>query len=182
MKNSSILLLVTLGIIVVFWTVLFVKVAASSLPYNPISLSKKSRTNLAVLIPQGWAFFTRDPREATVVIYRVHQNELELAIPPNASGINLFGALRTTRAMGIEMGALSTQIKEEQWQSCEQSIKHCFRQNEVAAVPVINKAYRPTFCGEYYLTMEEPVPWAWSGSFSQIEMPCKFVKINALCL
>lgn len=182
MKKDHLLLGLFCGCLIAAWSLGLMKVAVSSLPYNPVSLSKKERINMSVLLPQGWAFFTKDPRESYVAIYEEKEGSLELAIKANASSYNLFGAKRLTRAMGIEVGALAGQIKARQWTDCYKSVEECYRTADLPELTVVNKAHSPNYCGSYFLSLEEPVPWAWAKSYDEVEMPSKIIKINVLCL
>ncbi len=165
------------------WGLLLCKVAISSMPYNPLSGGKMSRSNFSILIPQGWAFFTKNPREPMMLLYKKEGGEYKIATEPNASMYNLFGASRIGRAKGIEMGALSSQVTDKLWHDCNEGLEACSSMiDTLKAIPVINQAYKAKLCGEFILVSKEPVPWAWGASFSTIHMPSQTIKINSICL
>ena len=55
----------TIGIYVLallfFWTTVFAYAVHPVLPANPIDLPLEEKSPLVHFLPQGWAFFTRDP-------------------------------------------------------------------------------------------------------------------------
>lgn len=171
------------GALILFWAMVLMKVTITSLPYNPLSGGKMDRSNFSILIPQGWAFFTKSPRETEVLLYEKKGARYQLATQPNASIINVFGASRRSRIQGIEMGALIQQVSDLKWYDCAESLESCSGMlDSLKAVSVLNGAYRPTLCGEFFFVSKKPVPWAWGSSFARISMPSQTIKINSVCI
>ena len=48
--------------LVLFWSILLSLVAISGLPYNPLSMSLRIELGIRSVLPEGWGFFTKDPR------------------------------------------------------------------------------------------------------------------------
>src|SRR5690606_6732348 len=51
------------------WSTVTVYALHGALPYNPVKLPFQDRFNIRLFLPEGWAFFTRDPREDRMLPY-----------------------------------------------------------------------------------------------------------------
>ena len=154
----------------------------AALPYNPINLPFAKQLQLDVFVVQGWKFFTRNPREEDIFVYKKdgYGNWLPALVGVNGSPVNFFGLRRSTRAQGVEIGLITTAIKQDQWYACRQSAETC-----VTDAPMIGfqstHLLEPTLCGEIGLVLRPPIPWAWSRARKEIIMPSKGVRVNLLC-
>src|SRR5581483_8297699 len=69
------------------------------------------RNSSLYLFPEGWGFFTRNPREAIVDIYSIEgQNQLTLLSHANGSSAYYFGASRLGRRFGYEISMVLNHI------------------------------------------------------------------------
>jgi len=165
----------TLIVSVFMVVLLFVGSLQNALPSNPMD-EMKSLTLLKVF-PQGWGFFSKSPREESIMILN---SSYDLAtVWPNNSFENLLGVKRFGRTQGIEMGLLYSQIPENMWTACESDLKNCVAPTEV--ITVNNTTPVPSFCGEYIIVKRQVVPWAWSKIMETDEMPLKFAKVVSSC-
>lgn len=131
------------------------------------------------LFPQGWAFFSKSPRDESIFIYNLELTENPV-IWPNNHPKNIFGLKRYGRGQGVEVGVLYSQIKPENWYACEGIIHECLV--ELDFISVINNTPNPSLCGEFILVLREPIPWAWSKKVSLENIPSKLVKVESTCL
>lgn len=178
MKNT---LLVTVTILSVFWASLLFKITVSNMPHNPLSSSKATALNMNLILPQGWAFFTKSPREAGILAYQKENDRLVCANMRNSGSENLFGLSRRARVQGVELGAILAKLKGEKWFECKDGLKNANHLDTIPSIVVLNTAASPTFDGEYVLEEKKIVPWAWSQSANEINMPSKIIKINVIC-
>jgi antimicrobial peptide system SdpA family protein len=148
---------------------------AVQLPYET-SLSRQVR----LVLPQGWAFFTRSPRQPDVVPYVRVDGRWRLALrTPNAEPRNLFGLSRTARAQGVEMGVLVGGLRPTDWLECGESPIGCLdRPSPIAAR---NTSLTPSLCGQVGLVSQQPLPWAWSGAREQTTMPSNVARLDVSC-
>lgn len=132
------------------------------LPENVVRLpyQEAASRQLRVVLPQGWAFFTKSARSEDVEIYALTDGSLRsvsagaLAEPRNAFGLD-----RKVRAQGPEMATLVQELGPDAWQSCAGDVLSC-----VAGSPTIGvrNAYdAPTICGAVVFVRTQPVPWAY---------------------
>lgn len=181
MKSTTKIGLVFSGV-VLLWCALALKVLISSLPYNAMSGSRMKAAGLATILPQGWAFFTKDPRETNYFAYEARNGELVSILQPNASPENYFGFTRRTRVRGVELGGIIERIANYQWVDCPNGAAADWSTvDTIPAQKVINTAYDPTFCGVIYLEQKKAIPWAWSKSRQSISMPSKLIKLEVVC-
>ena len=182
MEQKHILTL-TFVTVALFWAVIIFNSAVSALPFNPLSGSKVEAIKYSLVLPQGWAFFTRSPREDQYYAYKMKGGELKSILHTNSSYKNAFGLTRNVRKRGVEMGGLIEQLTHKTWLKCPDGVlKDCITTNDsIATIQLINTAHHPTYCGEVWLERKPIVPWAWSRAENPVNMPSEFIKINVSC-
>jgi antimicrobial peptide system SdpA family protein len=179
--NPKKLLLISCLIIVFgFWMKTFFVLATSAIPYNSTSVKAHNKDFLLfrALLPEGFSFFTRNPREPLVVlISKVNKQEIELH---NNSSKYLFGFERYPRAINLEMSIIWQSVKERKWFDCETGKSECFDENLIPSYTIKSSFPKPILSGDYYLKLVEPIPWAWAKSFkkSNRKMPCKVIHLR----
>src|SRR6185436_17127762 len=94
------------------------------LPFNPISLPYEKGVSVALFVPEGWKFFTRNPQEALPLAFvRGGDGRWRPASPgPNAAPENRFGLSRAGRARGVETGLLLEGVQKGAWMDCKEAV------------------------------------------------------------
>ena len=157
----------------------------ASLPYNPIPISKKLKSYVNTFIPEGWAFFTRNPREPSLYLYKKTEegNAVPYCTYPSATADHWFGAKRTLRSQGAEAGTLIKGIPESSWIEHEGRastyIEECGDFLQVAILD--NPVAGPYLCGSVYIVLQEPVPWACARSANNLNHHMRIAKMNVSC-
>ncbi|MCH0541063.1 SdpA family antimicrobial peptide system protein [Streptomyces sp. MUM 203J] len=139
------------------------------LPKNTISLPGQQtvRHTVVNLAPQGWAFFTKSPRDPEVMPFAKSPSEKAadgwrpLSLTPHASPGNAFGLDRQSRAQGVEIAMLLTSAQQDDWRDCSDDRQRCLNEYGAPARRVVNHSPDPTLCGTVGLLQERPTPWAW---------------------
>ena len=163
------------------WLLFFGYSIHAALPFNPVKPPLEHRSEIRAIAPQGWSFFTRNPREEHIVAFKKDSRDEWSALGrPNASPSNLFGLRRTTRAHNIEIGLLAMSLNKRQWTPCKESLNLCMKKIP-QAVSLVNHSPAAALCGEIALVKQSPVPWAWSRSKRKVVMPSKAVWLNVSC-
>ena len=170
--------LVALG----FWLTLFVYAVHGAMPFNPVRLPFEKQIRTLAWIPEGWAFFTRDPREERLLTMRREEDghwDLGLARSQRALPVCLRPEPRP-RAQGVETGLLVGEIPGSAWASCKETPVRCL---DGASAPrtVRNPSPDPQLCGSLGFVMQKPVPWAWSRSAEKITMPSRVARLEVTC-
>lgn len=160
----------------------FIQVLFSSLPFNPSRTKIDFQKSVFTFLPQGWAFFTRSPREAQVVLYCYDNGDLKRVNHKHSSHYNIFGLRRKSTAIMSELQYFKMNIPEENYINTEWN----YQRDLIGEIPensieVSNEYSAPLLCGEYVLVFQEPVPWAWLDSVEEIKMPAKVIKLDITC-
>lgn len=168
-------------IVISFWLLVISYVFVGFVPESPFQKPISVKQNLITISPQGWAFFTRNPREAIDQIYIKSGEEWKYHTFTNSSLRNFFGIKRSARAQNVELAYLFSSLSNEEWVNCATVADECVKNKTIEVVEVENNSKLQTLCGELLIVRKEPVPWAWSQSMKIIDMPSNIVRINANC-
>ena len=136
------------------------------------------------VLPQGWAFFTKSPRDPSVEMYRRTggTDVVKLSATPHASGANSFGLDRFSRGQGPEYAALLERFPEKSWHRCAgQDARTCVREHHRRAHRVVNRTPSPTFCGDVYAVSAKPYPWAWRGLVKGTHKADRAIHLSVTC-
>lgn len=173
-RAGLLLLLLALG-----WLAIGVYAVHPALPPNAVSLPGAELLRARVWLPEGWAFFTRDPREEDIFIFR-QQGGVWQAVDfgPSSRPAYVFGLRRKPRAMYIELGLVMAGIPRRGWAECSVDPLICVT-GSATTFAVSNPSPLPAFCGLHALVLRRPVPWAWSQA--QVAMPSKVARVNISC-
>ena len=143
-----------------------------SLPYNASSLSRTATPPLLIFVPEGWGFFTRDPREENMFTYY-----------KNGSGAWMltsrwsFGFGRHGRIVAREAAMLASGIAADAT-DCRDDHISCLNDVDVAAE--IGAVFdNSRLCGDVGFVWQEPVPWAWARD--NVVMPARVVRVTVQC-
>ena len=98
--------------IVLGYVFFFARVLISYAGNNPLNRLNTSTGQYVSLFPQGWAFFTKSPREPVYTFYRVKGNSLERYDLRGFKGEYYFGASRMNRMMSLEMSIASNKLDQ----------------------------------------------------------------------
>jgi len=141
------------------------------LPVNATTLDTKTPW-LVMLLPEGWGFFTRDPREPDVFAYfRSETGMWQLHRQWN------LGFDRSGRTTSIESGALFRQI-EDALADCRDAHTACLE--AVVSVRVLESPHISSrLCGDIGFVVQEPTPWAWASA--KVMMPSRVARIRVRC-
>jgi antimicrobial peptide system SdpA family protein len=166
------------------WSVLILYAVHIELPVNALDLPFESsiKPNLQAVIPEGWGFFTRDPREARLLPYVRPAGDWQSASEgPNGEAWNAFGLNRAARAQGVEMGLLEFAIPTDAWKDCTEEIGSCLDKLPTS-MQVSNPTPHPTLCGDVGFAHRDTLPWAWAASVpDETTMPSKVVRLTVKC-
>ncbi|NMO15877.1 SdpA family antimicrobial peptide system protein [Pyxidicoccus fallax] len=160
----------------------------SRLPFNTVRLPGE-RSHLSgpfsiqFVLPQGWKFFTKSPREPELALYRrldsgtwEHVNPL-----PVSDSSGFFRLDRTARAQGVEMALLTHAIPAFDWKArCRRSDEDCLG-DTVPVRTVRNLTPTPTLCGTIGFVAREPLPWAWASHRDTTRMPASSLVLRVQC-
>src|SRR5689334_18643169 len=137
---------------------------------NPITLPFEHRDLALVFMPQGWRFFTKNAEEPNPSVFVKIGRDWAPAFEESPySARYLFGANRTGRYRGVEMGLINAAVAKNAWTECTGDPLACLSDLTATTIGAVRE--RPTLCGELGLVQQAPVPWAWARSPRPVVMP-----------
>ncbi|WP_405615092.1 SdpA family antimicrobial peptide system protein [Streptomyces sp. NBC_00076] len=157
----------------------------SQLPRNALELPGESsgfRENIGYIFPQGWAFFTKSPRDPTIEMFKIDAqgNPEKLSLTPHSAPHNFFGLGRKSRAQGPEYALLVESVPYSTWAACGTELKSCLAP-KLPAHEVVDRTPSPTFCGDVYAVSWKPQPWAWRDITTQDHVPERVLHLKVKC-
>jgi antimicrobial peptide system SdpA family protein len=169
-----------IGLVTLVAAIAVIYVGTAALPATPYQLPFITDTRtVSLIVPEGWAFFTRSPREPEPEVYAAEGGGWRrvsvgaLAVPDTLMGLN-----RTTRSQGTEIAILTEQIPPAAWAACSGQPTQCLS----AAHPtttVVNMSTHRTVCGDIGIVIQEVTPWAWHEL--RPVMPSQVVRVSVRC-
>lgn len=143
--------------------------AAMALPSaDHLGPGTKRAANLTrEVLPEGWSFFTKSPRDAFVVAYDKDGDEVGTA--PNAQPRWAFGLNRASRLGGIDVDRVMQKLDPDAWHRCDvgMSVGACSKELGARHVRITEDVH--SLCGAITLARKKPTPWAFRGTNSPVE-------------
>lgn len=141
--------------------VVLVVVVFSSAIESSFLFSKESKRNVMHFLPQGWAFFTRNPREELVSIYKVENGNFEELNIRNGSAEYFFGLNRKPRVKGYEISLILSEIPPKSYQHGSYNMLPEIDTSDILDIQ-LKYPLKTIENGIYLIKVYEPIPWAWS--------------------
>lgn len=138
-----------------------------------------SKTAVGIL-PQGWAFFTRDPREKDILPFHLRARKATPVWAVDVRGFAWKGVNRRSRAYSRQVGHLLPQIPPAAWSACTVT-DGCEALFTDAFTTVTNPYPDPLVCGSVVLVQVEHLPWAWYPRVRLLRRPEKRVQLQVQC-
>ena len=166
------------------WGTAGLYVVHAQIPRNVLELpfERTLKSAIPFFVPEGWAFFTRDPREPRLLPYRRGADGRWTYghAGPHADIRNVFGLDRISRAQGVEIGLLLGDLADTAWQQCADAPTLCLDELP-RTVSITNRSPGPSLCGDVGLVRQEPVPWAWARVERETVMPSTGTRLDIRC-
>lgn len=176
-KNGNYIIYLVSSLVISFW--LIINAFFTTVKGNPIEITNEVDSRVFKFIPQGWAFFTRNPREAQIVIYKIENDSILRPYPQRHSSFtNLFGLKRTSSKILTELQLLKLKTTN----SLYTDLKWNYQANQYSKMPskifeYENEIFDPILLGNFIVVYQKAVPWAWSKSMGRIKMPSKAIRL-----
>jgi antimicrobial peptide system SdpA family protein len=159
---------------------LVLNVLSAALPATSFALvSSDTKRAITLVMPQGWAFFTKSPRSSITLLYRRDANGdwQSITAGPMSQPRHLMGADKRGRSQGTEMAILLAGAPKNSLKSCEVNALDCLR--TAAPGPTVANTGLRTLCGDIGIVVQDVLPWAWRDA--PTVMPSKVLRVNATC-
>lgn len=152
----------------------------NNIPFNPVSYKFKQIKQAFSIMPQGWAFFTRSPRESQVLVYNVTDNRLiKKEVVRHSEPENVFGLRRIQTYKMNELQFILNKIDSDQYTNTTWN----YITNKMGVIPDTTYEVSHVFIDSelsgdtLLIVIQEIVPWAWFGNDS-LMMPAKAIKLS----
>lgn len=168
-------------ILLVFWVTVTAYTVHPVLPANPIQLPAEEKSPFLHLLPQGWAFFTRDPRLADIspfvktsdgLWHPARSTSRLWPHPPNFS--------RRWKLPGVEVGIILGDLIDPPWHACQGPPNSCL-ENAPSGGTADNSFSHATLCGDVGLVRQALIPWAWREAAQETVMPSDVLRLQISC-
>lgn len=143
-----------------------------------VPLPTTAREQIQKIVPQGWGFFTRSPRESFIQGY--YDGDIDrpaIAMPPTQA-VNFFGISRFGRGQPVEMANLVNPLAPSSWTECGPALSDC---TQADSLTVTNEKVGATLCGELLFIQQSPTPWAYRDLSDSETISEKAVKLLVEC-
>lgn len=121
---------------------------------------------LNTILPQGWAFFTADPRATAYLPYREGADSTwqPITAGPLAKADNAFGFDRSPRVQDQQVESVVAGVQSRLWHICQAglalaSVQLCFQQDKVG-INATNPWPIRALCGQVGIVAAQPVVWS----------------------
>lgn len=162
------------------WSVVFVYTIHPILPDNAIQIPYEDKSPLIHLVPQGWGFFTLNPRSPHTYVFTHNQGEWELHPENPWYGSSFLGFSREPKLLLAEAGLILDSLPDSAWAECKGRPETCLGA-QPALGPIHDIFLHPTLCGDIGIVRQPAVPWAWSHARKPVVMPSQVLRVSVLC-
>ena len=157
------------------WLVGCVIIICTSVGYTPFRLKASNKINAFQMIPQGWGFFTRNPREEKLIVYKKENNSLRKITQPNFSRENLFGLSRKGRMRQLQVGNLILPYYKQMRPCGSIDPLECTSDT----VLMVKSPFEHSMLkGEYLILKQATLPWSWSKNRKDQYNPYEILQIH----
>jgi len=150
-----------LSISIVFYTLLL------NVHENPITTSYQlENEQYQSLFPQGWAFFTRSPKEFQLSLYEISEAKYVLIDLKNAQAKQYFGLNKSNRIVHHKLIQIAREIPNEHW------VPYSERINNINIDSVneykLKSHLKELPTGKYLIKTEKPLAWTWFSTLKPV--------------
>lgn len=132
---------------------------------NVFNSIKNNGSFITSLTPQGYAFFTKNPREPYIYLYKVNENQNLVRLDINSSDSEMmFGLSRVNRRSCANLGSIFTYLNGWKDYNSKEELDANVLYTPSDTVEV-SSADVNIESGVYFFVREKKVPWAWSKNY-----------------
>lgn len=165
--------------LLVAWSAVALVMFHSARPTGPLSFGLR-RGWAEPYVPQGWAFFTRNPRFAETIALRRQPDGRwvrVIAFPYGAAG-NLLGWRRKGRSQAYDLKTIIGRVPPNAWRTCTRSRARCLDRRKPIDVVLTRRG--AVLCGRLGLAAVHPVPWGQARR-SGIRPTVEYAVVHVRC-
>jgi antimicrobial peptide system SdpA family protein len=144
------------------------------LSFNSDNTFNINTQTLGQISPQGYAFFTKNPKEPQVFIYKVNENNKLTNICPNSSSVKMFfGLSRRNTRLSYDFTEILSKLNN--WEPIDKIDKFYITKIDTF---ILSSNDITNHKGKYLIVKEDRIPWAWSKNLISPKKSFKFITIK----
>ena len=159
------------------WLSVYVLLISTNAGYTSFKFQSNYKNLVFQLLPQGWGFFTKSPRDANLYVYIKNEKTFKRASRQNFTYKNFYGLSRVDRIKHLQLGRLLSKINDTLWSKFESKDFKSFK-NGNEPIEVNNNFRKQLLRGNIFVVSQKPVPWAWSKSSDKFNSPKKILFLH----
>lgn len=164
------------NLLILSWTLCAFLIFFSSMK-SQLILSENVKNITNIIFPQGWGFFTKNPQDFALNIYRIKNRKLEILNVNNQSLKNSFGFSRSARLIGYELSTIVSDIPNKVW--VKNKTGDIYDNINDKTILINNRPYfNHIKKGDYLIKLYKPIPFAWANDNQEKFNPFSVVKIK----
>lgn len=143
---------------------------------NVMNVSTEEKNVIQFFFPQGWGFFTRNPREPNYKLYKVEDGRLNLVTFKITSPDNYYGFSRKGSRIGMEMHRIKDNLPSSTiWKKSTVVLNkiHIDTINFSETKPIEGLLYLNE--GNYILKEYLITPWSWAKHQGRYSKTYKYI-------
>lgn len=159
------------------WIIGFFVVFFSSFK-EQVVVSYNCQQFVSLILPQGWGFFTKNPRDPLLEVYKVEKGGIITKVTlHNLSYKNDFGLSRKARMIGYESAQITNAVPASYWKKNTFShLNDLDRKNIFLYTPKTKSKY---FTNGLYLFMTyKTIPFAWAKKNQENNNPITYTFVS----
>ncbi len=148
---------------------------------NVMDVSTTEKSVIQFFFPQGWGFFTRNPREPNYKLYRIEEGKLQLVTFKITSPKNYYGLSRKGSRLGIEMHRIKDNLPQPtSWESSKVQLENM--QLDTISYPCTNTISGLMYVkeGNYILKEYHLTPWSWAKHQGRYSKTFKYIPFQLI--
>jgi antimicrobial peptide system SdpA family protein len=161
---------------VIFAAFIILFILLNSVKQNPISLEYGIDNEMTSLVfPQGWSFFSKDPREATMNLFSIENGVLRKIDFKNTQAKNLYGLKKSDRLIYYKIYGDVQKFPIKHFYNSRDNI-NSIDLKKINTYSLKNTTYKK---GKYLAQIVELESWVWFSKLkNKVNMPARYVLLK----
>lgn len=128
-----------------------------------------------MIIPQGWGFFTKDPRDNQLEVYKIVNNTTNKITIKNVALETSFGLSRKARYIGYESAQVINSIDKKYWKS---NVFGNINKLKYDSAYRCNNNLKYLKKGQYLFVTYKIIPYKWANSNQEKNNPIEYAFVE----
>lgn len=127
---------------------------------------------MAIVVPQGWGFFTRNTDEKLVDLYKIQNGTLQKVFLNNTASKNYFGLSKNNRLLDHEKALIVSKLPDSLWLENDNRF---FEPQKLNVFKIEKKLYSLKRQQIYMLKRYQQIPFIWARAQKAENAPFDYI-------